>query len=84
MIRLVDDSLGGPQGVTKDKISQVGMFSATARMSNAFSSARIRKDIRPIVFDGYSRHGMYTFKQSQTGNIVGAGFKPALRSAGSP
>jgi hypothetical protein len=61
MIRLFDDSLGGKQGVTKDKIRQVGVAQRHGAQEKRLFLGPNPQGHPAIVFNRYSRH-MYTFK----------------------
>ena len=65
MIRLLDDGLGGTQGVTNDKIRQVGVVQRHGTQEQRFFLGPNPQGHPAIVFHRYSRHGraiMYTFK----------------------
>jgi hypothetical protein len=62
MIRLVDDGLGGPHSVMNDKIRKVSVLQRHGTHEQRFFLGPNPQGHPAIVFDGYSRHGMYTFK----------------------
>jgi hypothetical protein len=68
MIRLLDDGLGGKQGVTKDKTRQVGVVQRHRTQEQRFLLGPNPQGHPAIVFNRYSRHGsdssilLYTFK----------------------
>jgi hypothetical protein len=61
MIRLLDDGLGGKQGVTKDKIRQVRMAQRNRAQEQRFFLGANPQGHPAIVLNRYSRHA-YTFK----------------------
>jgi hypothetical protein len=68
MIGLIDDSPGGAQGVTKDKIREVGMVQRHRTQEERFFLGPNPQGHPAVVFNRYSRHGnaplifMYTLK----------------------
>jgi hypothetical protein len=68
MIRLLNDGPGGKQGVTKDKIRQVGVVQRHRPQEQRFFLSPNPQGHPAVVFNRYSRHGsdlstiMYTFK----------------------
>jgi hypothetical protein len=68
MIRLLDDGLGGKQGVAKDKTRQVGAAQRHRTQEQRFVLGPYPQGHPAVVFNRYSRHGsdasfvMYTFK----------------------
>lgn len=66
MIRLLDHSFGGTQGVMEDKIRQVGVFQRHGTQEQRFFLGPNSQGHPAVVFDRYSRHGsdpsMYAFK----------------------
>ena len=62
MIRLLDDGLGGTQGVTNDKIRQVSVVQGHCTQEQRFFLGPNPQGHPAVIFDGYSGHGLYTFK----------------------
>jgi len=69
VICLFDHGLGGQQGVTKDKICQVGVLQRYRAQEQRFLLGPNPQGHPAVVFNRYSRHGgdsfmgMYTFKE---------------------
>jgi hypothetical protein len=68
MIRLLDGGLGGTQGVTKDKIRQIGVAQRHRTQEQRFFLGSNPQGHPAVVFNRYSRHDRgssmitYTFK----------------------
>ena len=66
MIRLLDHGLGGAQGVTNDKIRQVGVLQRLRTQEQRFFFGPNSQGHPAVIFNRYSRHGSspqtYTFK----------------------
>jgi hypothetical protein len=68
MIRLLNDGLGGKQGVTKDKIRQVGVVQRHRPQQQRFFLGPNPQGHPAVLYNCSSRHGsdssqfMYTFK----------------------
>jgi hypothetical protein len=57
MIRLLDDSFGGTQGVVEDKIRQVGVFQRHRTQEQRFFLSPNPQGHPVVVFNRYSWHG---------------------------
>jgi hypothetical protein len=56
MIRLLDDGLGGKQGVTKDKVRYVSVVQSHGAHEHSFFLGSNPQGHPAVVFNGSSRH----------------------------
>jgi hypothetical protein len=57
VIRLLDDGFGGTQGVTNDKIRQVGVVQRHRTKEQSLFLSPNPQGHSAVVFNRYSRHG---------------------------
>jgi hypothetical protein len=63
MVRLLNNSLGGPHGVANDKIGQVGVIQGYRTQEQGFFFCPNPQGHPTVVFNRYSRHDtLYAFK----------------------